>query len=147
VDRALAIDAGDPEALRTRFRINERAGRFDEARKNLVSMIGRETDEGRRFALWIEVALLDEQRLHRTSDAVDAYRQAAAVRPRHPLPARGIARLRRSEGNAAKLVEALMALAGASSEAAEYARLLFQAAEVHELMLGDDPAALKCLVQ
>jgi tetratricopeptide (TPR) repeat protein len=147
IDRALAIDGADPEALRARFRFNEKAGRFDEARRTLVNMISREPDDGRRFALWIEVALLDEQRLHRTSDAAEAYRQAALARPRHPLPAREIARLLRSEGNAAKLVEALMALAGSAADAGDYARFLFQAAEVQELMLGDDRAALKSLVQ
>jgi tetratricopeptide (TPR) repeat protein len=147
VERALAIDAADPEALRARFRINEKASRFDEARRTLLKIIGAEPDETRRFNLWLEVARFDEQRLRRPYDAVDAYTQAALVRPRSPIPALEIARLLRAEADAGKLVQALMALAATAPDAEEYARYLFQAAESQELMLGDDAAALKCLVQ
>lgn len=147
VERALDIDVADPEALRARFRISEKASRFDEARRTLLKLIGVEPEEGRRFGLWLEVARLDEQRLRRPYDAVDAYAQAALVRPRNPIPALEIARLLRAEANAAKLVEALMGLAATAPDADEYARLLFQTAEAQELMLGDDAAALKCLVQ
>ena len=147
VDRALKIDAADADALRARFRINEKAGRFDEARRTLLQLIAREPAEPRRFALWLEVARLDEQRLRRPHDAVGAYTQAAKLRPRHPLPALEVARLLRAEAAPAKLVEALMGLAASAPDGAEYARLLFQAAEVQELMLGDDAAALRCLVQ
>ncbi|MFT3767764.1 MAG: tetratricopeptide repeat protein [Minicystis sp.] len=147
VDRALAIDAADPEALRARFRLNEKAGRFEDARATLIRMIGAEPDEGRRFALWLEVARLDEQRLRRPYDASAAYAQAALLRPKSPLPALEIARILRAEGQPAKLVEALMGLCATAADEAEYAKHLFQAAEVQEMMLGDDPAALKCLLQ
>lgn len=147
VERALSLDAGDPEALRARFRMNEKASRFEEARRTLVKMIGAEPDEGRRFALWLQVARLDEQRLRRPYDAAAAYGQAALCRPRSPLPALEIARILRAEGDGKKLCEMLMGLAASAPDEAEYARYLFQAAEVHELMLGDDAAALSCLSQ
>jgi cellulose synthase operon protein C len=147
IGRALAIDPADADALRARFRIDERAGRFDDARKTLREIIAVEPDDARRFALWLEVGRLDEQRLRRPFDAVGAYTEAAKVKPRHPLPALEIARLLRAEAKPEKLVEALMALAAGAPDGAEYARYVFQAAEVQELMLGDDPAALKCLVQ
>lgn len=147
VDRALALDAVDPEALRARFRLQDRAGRFEEARRSLLALIGRETDQARRFALWIEVALLDEQRLRRPHDAVLAYRQAALQRPRHPTPAREIARLLRSQGEPAKLVDALMGLAAAATDPHDHARFLFDAAEVEEFLLHDDKAAMKSLAQ
>ncbi len=147
LERALKIDPADQDALRARFRVNEKAGRFDDAKKTLLQVIGAERDEGRRFALWLEVARLDEHRLRRPYDAVSAYTEAARLRPRHPLPALEVARLLRAEGQPAKLVEALMSLAAAAPDVADYARYLFQAAEVQELMLGDDSAALKCLVQ
>ena len=147
VERALKIDPADPDALRARLRINENAKRFDDAKKTLLQIVGAERDEARRFALWLEVARLDEQRLRRPFDAVNAYTEAAKIKPRHPLPALEIARLLRAEGKPDRLVAALMGLAASAPDAAEYARYLFQAAEIQELMLGDDAAALKCLVQ
>ena len=147
VDRALALDEGDPDALGVRFRINEKAGRFDEARRTLIRTIAAEPDEARRFAIWLAVARLAEQRLRRPHEASAAYAQAALIRPRSPLPALEIARILRAEGEPAKLVDALMGLAATAPDEVEYARYLFQAAEVQELMLGDDRAALKCLAQ
>lgn len=147
VERALALDPDSPDALRVRHRLFEKASRYEEARRTLASLISREPDDGARFALWLEIALIDEQRLKRPHDAVSAYGQAALIRPRHPLPAREIVRLLRSEGQPAKLVEALMQLAASAADANQYARYLFQAAEVQEFMLGDDAAALKSLIQ
>jgi tetratricopeptide (TPR) repeat protein len=147
VDLAMAIDPLDPDALRARHRVHEKAGRFDEARRTLQQLIGIESDDARRFALWIEIAQLDETRLKKPYDAVEAYGQAALVKPRHPIPPREITRLLRELGDPAKLVESLMGLAGAAADANEYAFLILQAAEVQELMLGDDEAAMKCLEQ
>ena len=147
VDRALAVDPADADALRTRQRIDERAGRFDEARKSLMRLIAREGHGEQLFSLWLEVAVLDEQRLKRPRDAVEAYRQAAKARPAHPLPKSEIARLLRDIGDYGKLVEALMGLAASAPSANDYARLLFEAAEVQELKLGNDEAALSSLAQ
>ncbi len=147
IDRALKSAPADADALRARFRVNEKAGRFDDARETLRDLIAAEPDDARRFTLWLEVARRARQRLRRPYDAVSAYTEAAKIRPRHPLPALEIARLLRAEPAPAKLVEALMALAAAAADGAEYARYLFQAAEVQELMLSDDAAALKSLVQ
>lgn len=147
VDRALAVDPTDPDALRARQRIDERAGRHDEARKALLRLIAREGQGEAAFALWLEVAMVDEQRLKRPRDAVEAYRQAARVKPNHPLPRVEIARLLREIGDYGKLVEALMGLAASATDANDYARLLFEAAEVQELKLGNDEAALSSLNQ
>ncbi|HLM72563.1 MAG TPA: cellulose synthase, partial [Polyangiaceae bacterium] len=147
VDRALAVDPSDADALRTRQRIDERAGRFDEARKSLLRLISREGHGEGLFSLWLEVAVLDEQRLKRPRDAVEAYRQAARARPAHPLPKAEIARLLRDIGDYGKLVEALMGLAASATSPNDYARRLFEAAEVQELKLGNDEAALSSLAQ
>jgi tetratricopeptide (TPR) repeat protein len=147
VERALATDPSSPEALRARYRLQEKASRYDEARRTLIALIGREPDEARRYALWLEVAVLDEHRQKRPGDAVEAYRQAALLRPKSPLPQQEIVRLLRDTGEPVTLVDALMQLAATATSAADYARFLAQAAEVHELMLGDDASALKCLLQ
>src|SRR6185312_11179659 len=115
--------------------------------RTLLALIAGETDDSRRFALWLEVAILDEQRLKHPYDAVDAYSQAALIKPRHPLPQHEVVRLLRAEENPVKLVESLLQLAGTAADTTEYARLLFEAAELQELMLDKDVAALKCLAQ
>ncbi len=147
VDRALSVDPSDVEALRTRQRIDERMGRHEEARKSLVRLISCEEKTGNPFPLWLELAVLDEQRLKRPRDAVEAYRQAARHRAAHPLPRAEIARLLREIGDYAKLVEALMGLAANATDANDYARLLFEAAEIQEIKLGNDDAALTTLTQ
>lgn len=147
VERALKIDPENPDAIRVRHRLYEKTSRYDDARRALLALINRELDDGRRFTLWIEVAMLDEQRIKRPHDAVSAYAEAAKIRPRHPLPARETVRLLRTEGKPAKLVSALMQLAATAPDAIAYARFLFEAAEVQEFTLGDDTAALKSLVQ
>ncbi|WP_437335190.1 cellulose synthase [Sorangium sp. So ce394] len=147
VDRALAIDPADPDALRARFRLDERAGRYEEARRALVKLIQRDPAADAAFSLWIEVASLDERRLKRPHSAVESYREAARKRPSHPLPRIEIARLLRETGNYEKLVEVLSSLADEAQRPDDHARLLFQAAEVQELALGRDQDALRLLAR
>jgi tetratricopeptide (TPR) repeat protein len=143
VDQATANDAGDPDVLRARFRLLDMAGRHDEARKALVALAGR--DPTTAFATWVEIARLDEIKLKRPHDAVRAYQEAAKIKPRHPLPRREIARLLRRVGDWKKLCEALGELVEVSVDPVVGARLLFEIAEVQELSLGEDQAALASL--
>ncbi|WP_437590070.1 tetratricopeptide repeat protein [Sorangium sp. So ce1000] len=147
VDRALAIDPADPDALRARVRLDERAGRYEEARRALLKLIQRDPAPDAAFSLWIEVAGLDERRLKRPHSAVESYREAARKRPTHPLPRIEIARLLRETGNYEKLVEVLSSLADEAQRPDDHARLLFQAAEVQELALGRDQDALRLLAR
>ncbi|WP_437655081.1 cellulose synthase [Sorangium sp. So ce1182] len=147
VDRALAIDPTDPDALRARFRLDERSGRYEEARRSLLKLIQRDPAGGAAFSLWVEVASLDERRLKRPHSAVESYREAARRRPSHPQPRIEIARLLRETGNYEKLVEVLSALADETQRPDDHARLLFQAAEVQELALGRDQDALRLLAR
>ncbi|XXT19917.1 cellulose synthase [Sorangium sp. So ce429] len=147
VDRALAIDPTDPDALRARFRLDERSGRYEEARRSLLKLIQRDPAGDAAFSLWVEVAALDERRLKRPHSAVESYREAARRRPSHPQPRIEIARLLRETGNYEKLVEVLSALADETQRPDDHARLLFQAAEVQELALGRDQDALRLLAR
>ncbi|WP_437506918.1 cellulose synthase [Sorangium sp. So ce1099] len=147
VDRALAIDPTDPDALRARFRLDERSGRYEEARRSLLKLIQRDPASDAAFSLWVEVAALDERRLKRPHSAVESYREAARRRPSHPQPRIEIARLLRETGNYEKLVEVLSALADETQRPDDHARLLFQAAEVQELALGRDQDALRLLAR
>ncbi|XXX77131.1 cellulose synthase [Sorangium sp. So ce134] len=147
VDRALAIDPSDPDALRARIRLDERAGRYEEARRALLKLIQRDPAGDAAFSLWLEVASLDERRLKRPHSAVESYREAARKRPSHPLPRLEIARLLRETGNYEKLVDVLSSLADETQRPDDHARLLFQAAEVQELALGRDQDALRLLAR
>jgi cellulose synthase operon protein C len=143
VDQALTAEPGDPDALRARTRLLEAAGRFDEARRALVALAGREA--GNAFGTWVDIARLDELKLKRPHDAVRAYQEAARIKPNHPLPRREIVRLLRRVGDWKKLCEALAELVENSVDPNIGARLLFEAAEVQELCLGDDDAAVASL--
>nr|WP_240806873.1 cellulose synthase [Polyangium spumosum] len=143
VDRALAVKATDPDALRARFRLLSRAGRNEEAKQALLGLI--RCDPAGSFGLWIEVARFDELRLKRPQDAVKAYEEAARLRPDHPMPALEIMRLLRATGDHRRLVASLKKLAEGATGPITRASFLFQAAEVEELLLGDDQAALATL--
>ncbi|MDI1450599.1 cellulose synthase [Polyangium sp. 6x1] len=143
VDRALAVKATDPDALRARFRLLSRAGRNEEAKQALLGLIRNEPAGS--FGLWVEVARFDELRLKRPQEAVKAYEEAARLRPDHPMPGLEIMRLLRATGDHRRLVTSLKKLAEGASGPIARASFLFQAAEVEELLLGDDQAALATL--
>jgi len=143
VDRALAVLPTDPDALRARFRLLVRAGRNEDAKQALIGLIRR--DPSNAYGLWIEVARFEEQRLKRPNDAVRAYEEAARLRPHHPLPASEIARLLRTTGDHRRLCGSLKRLADSAPSATARADFLFQAAEIEELLIGDDDAALATL--
>jgi tetratricopeptide (TPR) repeat protein len=143
IDRALEILPSDPDALRARFRLLVRAGRHEPARNALLGLIRR--DPANAFGLWVEVARFDEQRLKKPQDAVAAYEEAARLRPEHPLPAIEIARLLRTTGDHRRLCDSLRTLAKGALASTERVHFLVQAAEVEELLLSDDRAALMTL--
>ena len=95
IKRALKLDPQNESALRAQLRLYERLGRHDDARKTLVALIERDPNGADVFQLWLEVARLDEVKRKHTDQAVEAYQQAAAAKPQHPLPALEIARLLR----------------------------------------------------
>lgn len=143
VDQALSTDATDPDALRARYRLLDVSGRHEEARKALVTLAAR--DPATAFSTWMEIARLDEVKLKRPHDAVRAYQEAARVRPRHPAPQAEIARLLRKTNDHKRLCEILTELVPVAPDAQTAARLLFEVAEVQELRVGDDHAALATL--
>jgi tetratricopeptide (TPR) repeat protein len=145
VDRAAAIDGSDPDVLRARIRLGEKVGRLDDVRQARLTLASVEPASA--FDQWTAIALLDEHRRKRPDDAVLAYREAAKRRPGHVLPEEEITRLLRAAGAHESLADNLATLAAAASLPETRARLYFQAAEIHELCLGNDDGALKALVQ
>lgn len=143
VQRALKMDEGDAQALRRLHRLQERSNRYDDARQTLRKRIDIDPLGDEAFALWIEMARLDELHRKRPHDAVEAFQRAAKVNPKHPLPPLEIVRLLREVADFPRLCKSLLSLAGGATEPDERARLYVQAAEVQERCMSDDESALE----
>ncbi len=143
LDKAIAAKPGDIEAERARVTLLRRMSRFDEARKTLVALA--EHDAEARFETWLEIADLDEAFRKAPTDAVEAFRSAHKAKPEHPLPSLAMVRLLRSTKSYKRLVAELKLLAKSEHVLLTLAQLHTTAAEVEELCLGDDDAALKSL--
>lgn len=143
LDKAIASKPGNAEVERARVELLKRMNRFDEARKTLVALA--EHDKEATFETWLEIADLDEAFRKAPNDAVEAYRSAHKARAEHPLPALAMVRLLRSTKSYKRLVSELKLLAKSEHVLTNLAQLHTMAAEVEELCLGDDDAALKSL--
>ncbi len=143
IDRALNEKPGDAEAGRARVALLRRMSRLDDARKTLVALAEHDPDTA--FETWLEVADLDESFRKVPSDAVDAYRNAARIRPEHPLPQLALLRLLRATKSYKRLITEIRAFAKIEQDPRALSALYTIAAEVEELCLDDDDAALKSL--
>jgi len=143
IDRALSGKPGDVEAERARAALLRRMTRLDEARRTLVALAEHEPESA--FDTWLEIADLDESFRKAPTDAVEAYRAAHKLRADHPLPSLALLRLLRATKNYKRLVSELKANAKNEQDSRALAQIHTMAAEVEELCLGDDDAALKSL--
>lgn len=143
IDRALATKSGDVDAGRARVALLRRMARLDEARKTLVALADHDPDAA--FETWLEVAELDESFRKAPADAVEAYRAANKLRPEHPLPPLSLVRLLKATKAYKRLIGELRTIAKVETDPRALAQLHTTAAEVEELALGDDGAALKSL--
>ena len=123
-DKALAIEANGAGRA-ARALPADRQGEPLRGGEESAARADRARDEdNRRFGPWMEIALLDEQRMKKPFNAVKAYAQAAQVKPRHPLPPREIVRLLRGLGEPERLVRTrCIQLAATAADQNEYARL------------------------
>lgn len=143
LERALTSKPNDRETLRAKVRMLGRLNRYDDARKTLTVLAQHSPEEA--FEVWLEIAELDEALRKNPLDAVEAYREAARVKPQHPLPKVAITRLLRASRNYTLLVETLDRLLKEEQTRPELLRLLVMQAEARELCLNDDAAALQSL--
>lgn len=147
IGRVLSRSPGDPFALRAAWRVNQKTGRYEQALEHLRVLL-RHTRRGPgAFALCVEMAVLLEEQLHRPHDAVKAYREAATHDPEHPVPQIEIPRILLGLGEYRKAAEALGQLASGASNPYQRARLLVQAADLHDERLDDLDAAVIALTQ
>ncbi len=147
-DRALALatevlarDPANGEARRIQQRIHEAAGRWGEVDGVLAARIDAEPAKKAKATLHVARAELLRTRLRDTSAALEALRAAFAIAPSDELRAM-VVELLESQGDPKKTRAALVKLADAAQPHAE---TLARAAEIDELVLGDDDGALALL--
>jgi tetratricopeptide (TPR) repeat protein len=126
-------------ALETR--LQEEAGRWEQAAASLRARIDIATTTRDKVALWLALAHVQDARLRDPKAAVEALRQARAVDPIHPVPPEEIARVLEAAGDARALRVAIEQLAVDAITPQERARHLTRAAEIDELRLDDDVSA------
>ncbi|MDB4933168.1 MAG: domain protein putative component of TonB system, partial [Labilithrix sp.] len=126
-------------ALETR--LQEEAGRWEQAAASIRARIDIAVSTREKVALWLALAHVQDARLRDPKAAVEALQQARTVDPIHPVPPEEIARVLEAAGDARALRVAIEQLANDAITPQERARHLTHAAEIDELRLDDDVSA------
>ena len=147
VKRVLARTGGDPAALRAAFRIHERAGRQADALAQLRLLLGQTRKGQSDYPIQAEIARFLEERMHRPTDALAAWREAHRMDSSNPTPRAEIRRILLANGDYRPLAEELAGLAAITSDPALRGELLLEAAEIHDDRLGDAERAIPLLAE
>jgi tetratricopeptide (TPR) repeat protein len=147
IKRVLQRTGGDPAALRAAFRIHERAGRQTEALAHLRLLLGQTSKGQSNYPIQAEIARFLEERMHRTADALTAWREAHHLEPSNPTPRAEIQRILLANGDHRSVAEELAALGAATTHPAERGELLLEAAEIYDDRLNDAERAIPLLTE
>jgi tetratricopeptide (TPR) repeat protein len=139
----LRDDPAHTAARALETRLEEEAGRWDLAGRSLRARIDAAATSAEKVVLWLALARIQQEKLHEPLQALKSLEQARAVDPSHPVPPEEIARVLEDHGDAKALRDAVERLANHAATPEERARHLTRAAEIDELRLGDDAAALR----
>jgi len=146
--RAIALVAEvleqDPQHVAGRAletRLQEEAGRWEQAAESIRARIDIALTTSDKVALWLSLAHIQDARLRAPREAVESLQQARKVDPIHPVPPEEIARVLEAAGDARALRVAIEQLANDAITPQERARHLTHAAEIDELRLDDDVSA------
>jgi hypothetical protein len=145
VKRVLNKTGGDSAALRAAFRIHERAGRQAEALAQLRLLLGQNKKDASNYPVQAEIARFLEERMHRTADALTAWREAHRLEPANPTPRAEIRRILLANGDHRAVAEELASLANVTSQPTERGELLLEAAEIYDDRLNDAERAIPLL--
>ena len=134
----------DPQHVGARAletRLQEEAGRWEQAAASIRARIDIAITTRDKVSLWLALAHVQDARLRSPKEAVEALQQARAVDPIHPVPPEEIARVLEAAGDARALRVAIEQLANDAITPQERARHLTHAGEIDELRLDDDVSA------
>jgi tetratricopeptide (TPR) repeat protein len=143
VREVLDEDPGHTAARALETRLEEDAGRWEMAARSIRARIDLAGLPSEKVALWLALAQLQHARLHRPLDAMESLEHAAALDPAHPVPPEEIARVLEDHADPRALRDAIERLAARARTPEERVRYLTRAAEIDELRLGDDAAAMR----
>jgi tetratricopeptide (TPR) repeat protein len=141
VDEVLAVDTAHSAARALETRLHEEAGRWERAADSIRARIDHVSARQDKLSLWLALANIQHQRLHKPQDALASLRSARALDPAHPVPPEEIARVLQSVGEASVHRTAIEGLAADAQTPEERAMQLVRAAEIDELVLRDDVRA------
>jgi tetratricopeptide (TPR) repeat protein len=141
VDEVLAVDPAHTAARALETRLHEEAGRWERAAESIRARIERASARQDKLTLWLALAQIQHQRLHKPQDALESLRAARAQDPTHPVPPEEIARVLQSVGDPSVHRTAIEGLAADAQTPEERAMQLVRAAELDELVLRDDARA------
>jgi tetratricopeptide (TPR) repeat protein len=136
----------DPEhaaARQLETQLEEAAGRWELAAKSMRARIERAGTTQEKVALWLAVAQIEHTRLHQPAESLAALEKARALDPAHPVPPEEIAKALEARGDARALRDMVEKLAAQAKTPDERAQHLLRAAEIDELRLNDDAAAMR----
>jgi tetratricopeptide (TPR) repeat protein len=139
----LEKDPGHAAARSLETRLEEEAGRWEMVASSLRARIDLAPTKAEKVALWLALAQTLHGRLHRPLDAMRALEQARSLDPAHPVPPEELARVLEDHGDARALREAIERMASRAATAEERMLHLARVAEIDELRLGDDQAAMR----
>jgi cellulose synthase operon protein C len=140
----------DPQHVAARAletRLQEEAGRWEQAAASIRARVDIAVTTREKVALWLNLAHVHDARLRDPKAAVEALQAARAVDPIHPVPPEEIARVLEAAGDARALRLAIEQLANDAITPQERARHLTRAAEIDELRLDDDVSATALYVR
>jgi tetratricopeptide (TPR) repeat protein len=143
VREVLARDASYGPARALETQLEEDAGRWEQAAKSLRARIESTRAVPEKVALWLALAQMQHVRLHAPHEALASLEHARLLDPTHPVPPEEIARVLEDRGDARALRDAIERLAAQARTPDERARHLSRAAEIDELVSGDDASAMR----
>ncbi len=141
VQEVLTQDPQHVAARALETRLQEEAGRWEQAAASIRARIDIASTTRDKVALWLSLAHVQDARLRDPTAAVEALQAARAADPIHPVPPEEIARVLEAAGDARALRVAIEQLATDAITPQERARHLTRAAEIDELRLDDDVSA------
>ena len=139
--KMLARDPGHASARRIEQRIHERAGRWGLVDRGIVASLESASGDDAKVALLVSRAELLRTRLRDPVEALRALRDAFALAPRNEELRRDIVSMLEAQADPRLLKEGLLELASRAASPAASAEALARAAELDELVLGDDDSA------
>jgi tetratricopeptide (TPR) repeat protein len=143
VREVLAREPSHQAALELETQVEQEAGRWELAARSLRKRIDLTPSVPDKVALWLAVAEIERTRLRAPLEALASLERAMALDPTHPLPPEEMARVLADRGDPRALHDAIERLAARAKTPEERSRHLTRAAEIDELTLGDDAAAIK----